>query len=314
MTRIGTQPRTAPQPHAISQPPTTSPRRAMVMTALATLALGLLPTSAAHAADPIIVGAVATPQDLTTLTRAAGAPLAVHAYGQMSGSVPQGRMVNMKSTVTWPTVASAPPGSSTYGHIVRWAKEIKSRPGPVLFAFHHEPEAKTREGMGGSEAYKAAYRKVVDIFRAQGVRNVEYTWQMTSWAFATSTSDARYAQKWYPGSSYVDNVGVDPYNWYTCGAGQGRWEELKVVMDPALAFARAKGKKLVVAEFASHADPRRAQWIRNATQYFVANRNTVRAVFWFQYRATPGCDWMLLSANETNALGEMARNPAFTAG
>jgi beta-mannanase len=223
-------------------------------------------------------------------------------------------MINMKPVTSWRNVANASSGSSTYNDIVRWARTIKARSGTILFAFHHEPEASGNTGYGSASDYIAAYRRVVNIFRQQGVSNVEYTWQMTSWAFATSSSDRRYAAKWYPGDSYVNNVGTDPYNWYNCGPGSGRWESLKTVMDPSLAFARAHGKKLVVAEFASQADSaRRPDWLRAVKQYFIANRDTIRAVFYFHYN-DPGhtdCHWRLTTSNELSAMRSMATDTTY---
>lgn len=269
----------------------------------AALVLSATIVPGATAATPrIIVGAAG---DATGLSRSIGAPLAYSGYGQMSGNVPNAKMVNMKATTSWRNVANATSGS-TYDHIVRWARTLKGRPGPILFAFHHEPEAKTNLSYGTATDYIAAYRRVVDIFRQQGVANVEHTWQMTSWAFTVSSSDRRSAPKWYPGSSYVDNVGTDPYNWYNCPTNPNPWTDLKPVMDDSLAFARAYGKRLVVAEFGSQADPaRRAQWLRNARQYFIANRATIRAVFYFQLNMD-SCSWRLTTSSELSAMREMA--------
>lgn len=289
------------------QPTRLSLRRSVqVAVGAASMVVATVVMPHAHGAESrIIVGAAG---DTSALSSALGTSLAHHAYGKLDGSVPTGKMVNMKATVPWRTVASASSGSSTYNHIVRWANTLKGRPGPVLFAFHHEPEASTRLHMGTATDYIAAYRRVVTLFRQQGVSNVEYTWQMTSWAFAVNTSDRRAAHKWYPGDAYVTNVATDPYNWYNCGSGQGRWEELKTVMDPSLAFARLHGKKLVVGEFGSQSDSRRAQWLRNARQYFIANRASIRAVFYFQYEDKPGCYWRLRSSADLGAMREMARD------
>jgi|tagenome__1003787_1003787.scaffolds.fasta_scaffold20868031_1 hypothetical protein len=264
------------------------------------------PTPTAQAATPrMIVGAVG---DAKGLSNALGAPMAYHAYAKITAGVPNAKMVNMVPTTSWRTVANAKAGSSTYANIVRWAKTIKGRSGKVLFAFHHEPEASTHTGLGSAADYIAAYRRVVTIFRQQGVSNVEYTWQMTSWAFATKSSDRRYAAKWYPGDAYVNNVGSDPYNWYNCGPGSGKWQELKAVADPSLRFAKAHGKKLVLAEYASQANSRRAQWLKNARSYFIANRATIRGVFYFQFRARVGCSWKLTSSADLSAMRTMAKD------
>lgn len=292
-------------------------RRHLLHVGIGAAALVLTATAAptADATTPrILIGADG---DASGLSRSIAAPLAYNGYGSLGGPVPVAAMVNMKSNTSWRTVANAASGSAVYNNIVRWATTIKSRPGTKLFAFHHEPESSSNTGFGTAGDYIAAYRRVVDIFRQQGVTNVEYTWQMTSWAFATSSSARNYAAKWYPGDSYVTDVGTDPYNWYDCGPGTGKWVDLKAVMDPSLAFARAHGKRVVVAEFASQSDlVRRPQWLRTVRQYFIANRATLRAVFYFQYidPYKTGCHWKLSTVADLAAMREMAADTTnFTA-
>ena len=267
-------------------------------------AVSITPAPVGAATPKIIVGAVGDASGLGKST--IGSPLAYHGYGKLNGGVPVAKMISVRPVTTWRSVANAGSGTSTYNDIVRWAQAIKGRSGTILLAFSHEPEASTNTNLGSAGDFIAAYRRVVDIFRQQGVANVEYTWQMTSWAFAVNSGDRRAAAKWYPGDAYVNNVGTDPYNWYRCRDSSGSWKELKQVMDPSLAFARAHGKKLVVAEFGSVADSRRPQWLRNAHQYFVANRDTVRAVFYFQYPAAQGCPWTLNTSGDMAAMKELA--------
>jgi len=263
------------------------------------------PVSAGQNGRPIIFGASGT---VAELSRNVGAPLAVHAYGKLDRGVPRGDLVNMKPNVNWQTVASARPGSAVYDDIVRWADTLKNRRGTTMFIFHHEPEV---HPLGTTSEFIAAYRHVVTLFRLRGVRNVEYTWNMTANAFRVSPGDRRYAGRWYPGDAYVDNVASDPYNWYDCGEGRGNWKSLHEVAGASLAFARARGKQLVLAEWGSQSGPRRAQWLREARDWFVANSSTIRAVFYFQTplsRQRPGCRWRLTSDQDLRAFGQMARD------
>ncbi len=113
---------------------------------------------------------------------------------------------------------------------------------------------------------------------------------------------------------YVDNVGADAYNWFTCGNGAGRWNELSTLTDPVLAFARAHGKPASLPEFASHQDARRAQWVSNAHDYLVANGDIISAAFYFNRGPTnpanSDCSWQLETEAEFSQYGEMARNTA----
>jgi beta-mannanase len=225
-------------------------------------------------------------------------------------------MISVRASETWRQVAGTQPGSALHNNIVRWAREIKSRGGNILVAYHHEPEAGGSTGYGTAQEFIAAYRKVVTIFRQQGVTNVQWTVQMTAWSFRAPSTDRRYAAKWYPGDAYVDNVGADAYAWGACGEGQGNWLELKAIVDPVLAFARAHGKAASLPEFGAHADSRREQWIRNAHRYFLDNQDVLAAAFYFNRLPTnlanADCRWALRTEGEYDAFGDIARDVRFT--
>jgi beta-mannanase len=137
---------------------------------------------------------------------------------------------------------------------------------------------------------------------------------MTAYAFRTKKSDPRAAARWYPGDAYVDNIGADAYNWSDCGHGRGRWNELSVLGDPVLEFARAHGKKASFPEFASHANGKRAEWLRNAHEYFQDNRDVLTAAFYFNRPPTiasnADCRWGLTASTEYAQLREMAQDTA----
>jgi hypothetical protein len=263
----------------------------------------------ASAATTTYLGAVG---NVDQLSRQTGEPMATHAYAQFSGSVPTARMITVRTSGTWRQVAAAGPGTALYADVVRWANTIKSRPGPVLVAYHHEPEAAGSSRYGSAADFVAAYRRVVTIFRAQGVGNVQFTWQMTAFSFRAPSGDARSAARWYPGDGHVDVVGADVYNWSACGHGNDRWMELAVLTDPVLAFARAHGKQAALAEFASDPGPRRVEWLRNAHRYLVANQGAITAAFYFNRGPTnpsnQDCSWTLTTSAEFDAYGDIARD------
>ncbi|MCW2678381.1 MAG: domain containing protein [Modestobacter sp.] len=286
-------------------------RRAFTCWSALALALATPVASAApaQAATPMYLGAAGNVQQLSQQT---GQPLATHAYAQFSNQVPQGRMLTVRTSASWKQVAAAQPGSALYADILRWAQTVKGRPGPILLAYHHEPEASGSNGAGSPADFVSAYRRVVSIFRAQGVTNVQFTWQMTAYAFRVPASDGRAAARWYPGDAYVDVVAADAYNWADCGKGSGRWEELSTLTDPVIAFARAHGKKAALAEFASDPGARRAQWLTDAHKYLAAHVDVLTAAFYFNRGPTNGqnmdCSWTLTTRPEFTAFGDMARD------
>ena len=78
-----------------------------------------------------------------------------------------------------------------------FGKPIFLRPG---FEFNFGPN-----GYGEGPEYAAAYRRIVDIFRAENVNNVAFVWQATT-SFWTCIED------YWPGADYVDWVAWSDFN------------------------------------------------------------------------------------------------------
>src|SRR4051794_22799231 len=217
-------------------------------------------STAADARTPMYFGSVAG--GYAHASSASGEKLANHAYSSFSSKPPVARMITVHAgSASWSQVANAKSGSALYDDIVRWAQTIKARGGRVMVAFNHEPEAAAGGYRGTAAEFIAAWRRVHTIFDQQGASNVEWTLQMTAYAFRVSSGDARSINRWYPGDAWVDNIGADAYNWNTCGEGSGKHNELSALGAPVLAFARAHDKAASFPEFASNANSTRVQWI-----------------------------------------------------
>jgi Glycosyl hydrolase family 26 len=255
----------------------------------------------ANAASSVIFGGVG---GVASLSKASGMAVPENRYAHLNASPPNTRMINLMPNSNWAAVAAATPGSTTYNDLLRWGNTLKSRGTPVWLAFSHEPEAHASRSLGNSAQFIAAFRKVVTVIRSTGEHNVQFVWQMTSYAFQVNSSDARYAPKWYPGSAYVDLVGADPYNWYNCGSGRGTWTQLSTLTQPVLNWAKSQGKGLVLGEYGSQQGPLRAQWLRNAGTWARANSGTLKGMFYFNVGPqgpSLGCHWVLSSSTDLSA-------------
>ena len=225
---------------------------------------------------------------------------------------------NNGSEVSWRSIADARPGSTIHNEMVALANDVKQLDGEVWIAFHHEPEARDRQSFGNNEDFKAAWRAIHTVFEQQGA-DVQWVWTMTSWSFEVSTSDRRSAGKWYPGDSYVDMLGADPYNWNQCRNPQEQWQELERVITPFLEFAeRHPDKQLVLPEFASAegSSGRKAGWLDRAADFLKESDNAARfaAVIYFhdEHPGSPRCNWWLDSSSSTlNAARDIAQDPFF---
>jgi len=134
----------------------------------------------------------------------------------------------------------------------------------------------------GQETYKRAYRYVVDRVRAQGARNVQ-------WVFHTNHSSEPQApwnriSSYYPGSDYVDWVGISAYGkqfpwqgWYSFEAAYAQAYEETVKMAP--------DKPFILAEWGvgEYADGSKAAFIREAFERLEQKSPQLKAaVFWHE--------------------------------
>ncbi|MEO8518444.1 MAG: glycosyl hydrolase [Dermatophilaceae bacterium] len=77
-----------------------------------------------------------------------------------------------------------------------------------------QPKAAPTDGYSsGYSAFVAAWRNVVNVFRAEGVKNVKWVFNPTTDTYAETTDVRRI----WPGQTYVDVLGLDGYNWGTGG-------------------------------------------------------------------------------------------------
>ncbi len=220
--------------------------------------------------------------------------------------------------VSWSQIAAAKPGSKVYGEMVNLARGVKALDGEVWVSFHHEPEAKDRQAFGTNSDFKAAWRKLHDVFRAEEV-DAQWVWTMTSWSFEVTTTDRRSAAKWYPGDAYVDFLRADPYNWNQCrGNTKETWQSLERIIAPFVEFAEQHpDKQLVLPEFGSDEGSRgqKAAWLDAMRSYLKEPGNAARfaAVIYFHdvHEDAASCTWWLDSSGETLAAARRIANDPF---
>lgn len=196
-------------------------------------------------------------------------------------------------------------GGSHDAYIRRWAEGAKAHGGKLMVRFGHEMNAghyPWSEGVNGNQAgeYIAAWKHVVDIFRAVGATNVQWVWSPNV-SYEGTTPLARL----YPGDSYVDWVGLDGYNGGTA-LPWGGWLTFAQIFGPTLDELKAitTAKPIIIAEVASvEAGGSKAQWISDFFAEMKA-RPEIKAFVWFNHNKE--ADWRIQSS-------ETARQ-AFAAG
>jgi hypothetical protein len=308
----------------------------VLVLSLAVTAAGLATPAGAGPNDPtVLFGARPEPgtqQGTTTLEGKIGRRLAaVRAYYNWDSPFPDtdvtwfrnngyALLLSVKSErrnhtfVQWRDIANAQPGSALHNDIVTWANRIKSLGTHVYFTFNHEPETSLNSSGQGAE-FIAAWRKVITVFRGQGVTNADYLWIMTAYSF--KARDRRRAVDWYPGEAYIDYMGADAYNWYNCRPGTSNpWNSLEQLLNPMRLFAQGRTiKGLMVPEWASTEDSaqpgRKAQWFADARALFKKpGWEGFKAVLYYNKSSKyPNCRWFVDSSQASlTAFSAMAND------
>ena len=162
--------------------------------------------------------------------------------------------------ITWSRIASGAEDAA----IIARADAIEAFGVPVYLSLHHEPEDDLAT-WGTPAEYAAAFRHVVDVFRAQGVDNVAFVWTMMAWTF--DPRSGKPIEDYYPGDAHVDLIGSDGYNFYPTKPGS-TWNSFQTVFQPTQDFAVRHAKPWMAVEWGAQEDPavpgRKGQWIIDA--------------------------------------------------
>jgi hypothetical protein len=159
-------------------------------------------------------------------------------------------------------------------------------------------------------AYRAAFRRVVTIFRREGARNVKWVFApnvgnpLTN--AATGTGHWNWYGNYYPGNDVVDYLGPHGYNGPSVWGGG--WQGFDQVFNAAGADnmlndleRRFPGKPIIIGEFASQEAPGqdKGRWIEQAFAAMRRHRSVIGAI-WFNTRKE--ADWRIdSSANAVQA-------------
>lgn len=136
--------------------------------------------------------------------------------------------------------------------------------------------------------YVRAWQRVVAIFRQEGATNVRWIWSPNVVGYGVPSP-----LPYYPGSNWVDAVGMDGYN-------DGHpWVSLKDAFLPTYRLLAPLDKPLIIAETASAegVPGQKADWITSAyLKDLPQSLPLVSTVIWFDL-ARPRGNWPIESSN-----------------
>jgi mannan endo-1,4-beta-mannosidase len=100
------------------------------------------------------------------------------------------------------------------GYLSFYAEAVRAYAHPVILSFGHEMNGNWSQwGYRHTSpiAFVAAWRHIVNLFRALGVRNVTWQWTVNIINDSRSGKVDNDLHQWWPGNSYVTWVGIDGY-------------------------------------------------------------------------------------------------------
>jgi len=157
---------------------------------------------------------------------------------------------------------------------------------------------------GGPAKYAAAFRRIVDLYRAEGARNVKWVFSPNVGnAFtlkATGQSHWNWYGHYYPGEKYVDYLGPHGYNGATLWGG--RYQHFDEMFDGVGADhmlsdmeKRYPGKPIIIGEYATE-EARgfdKGEWIARAYATMRRHPRIVGAIWFHMNKET---DWRINSS------------------
>lgn len=140
----------------------------------------------------------------------------------------------------------------------------------------------------------AAFRHIVDRFRAQNVTNVKWIWTTN----AGSSGAASTLTGSYPGDDYVDYTSIDGYNWGTAQSWS-HWQSFSEVFKPAYDALSAYDKPMFLAEFScTEHGGSKAEWFKNMFEVLPTEFPKIKGLVIFSQSKSYEADWGVDTSNE----------------
>lgn len=203
-------------------------------------------------------------------------------------------------------------------YLKAFARAVRRWHNPLIIRFAHEMNVQRyhwgtiRQAFGprSPEIYRRMFCHLVDLFRREGADNVLWAFSPNAESIPNPAHDpgAEWNEvfRYYPGTTFVDLLGMDGYNWGTTQNLQksgwiSRWqtfEEIFASLYKALRALAPEKPLLVFETAAARQGGERAAWVRD--MLVTLERWQARGLIWFQ--ADKETDWRLTAAADRGAL------------
>ena len=164
-------------------------------------------------------------------------------------------------------------------YIKQYAKETKEIGEPIIIRFAHEMNDPYRYPWGPqnnkSEDFVKAWQYVHDVFEEQGANNVVWVW--------SPHPSYKYFEDFYPGTEYVDYVGLGVLNFGT-SASWSQWWSFEELLGNDYDKIASFNKPIMIAEFGTlNIGGDRSQWFAKALKDLPTKYPQIKAILYFHY-------------------------------
>jgi hypothetical protein len=183
--------------------------------------------------------------------------------------------------------------------LVSWGLEMNGNWFPWA-GYFYGGEKPGKTGLTGPELYKKAYRYVVDRVRARGAVNISWGFHANHFTYPQDAWNRM--SEYYPGSEYVDWLGLSVYGKQF---GDDEWASFEDVMEAGYEeICRLDpDKPLVVAEYGVGefpSDGDKALWLSEALSLLKSRYTRVKgAVYWHERWPNPDGTYSNLRINSS---------------
>ncbi len=187
-------------------------------------------------------------------------------------------------------------------YIRSWARGARATRRPLILRFAHEQSTKpgTKEWypwQGDPEAYRAAFRRIVDLFRAERADNVLFLWS-AMWL------NEEWTLLYYPGDDVVDMVGTTVLNHGTVPTFDwSAWQTFGQLFAEQYQAAERYGKPIMLTELATaEQGGSKAAWLRDCFSSLKTHYPLVQGVLLLEMkrdREWNAINWSVASSPES---------------
>ena len=241
-----------------------------------------------------------------TFEKNAGKKVTMVQMGQQWGTFDTAAFQAARNRGAIPVVSTGLPQGVTLADVANgsqdavinaWAQQAKAWGYPFLFRPWWEMNGDWYS-WGRDPNFIAAWRHFHDLVVADGATNVTWAWVINGLRYAPMEP-----APYYPGSAYVDWVGVDTYNWGTNPLQPDFWQTPTQVMDINVNRLQqiAPGKPICICETAStEIGGNKVQWIRDLLGSYFPKHPEIKAFLWMNWNVPQNggrWDWQIESSS-----------------